>query len=660
MLRSLRCSRLLQSHIYVLALTSLLGLSSSLIIGEKGLLQAKFRGVQSHGDDPSVRHGFESRYIGHQHIRRKSRILLQTDPDGVNEQDANDATKGMEQNSAEINDLIKTAKSILADNEGNMKDDEDTPDIDEKTARKLGLTESDVADLRKLHDDPKAALSFLGKDESNNDVDGRRALDNELDDVAEAKPQQGSSSSHRIHDKSEILADAMQRIGEEGVKESGNNLTGNDASSAAADLRRIGKTETSTREDDSDANRNDGHPRRPAHPVDHSTRAKSESYVLVKQVQNLTRLLEASNRESARLKLIFTKARSEFQHHIEEARNERNEEVEEMRLTIIEQKRAFDELFREKQLISKVLADEQRSLKELHEKIQHPDLAVWLRQRAERASLLMESPETDAMKYYAQKYMAPRVDKLRHRLEMVEKRIEHTVDHLLPEKYGWFVATLVSVFIVGFPVFVVMSTVVTVSTSMSLKQCVLLGNVFLTAMTMALCIVGIVLRQDPLQTLYEGSKQLFILIQLAIAMTFPCFVFTLLMTTLRVHDRLEKIVFGCQLVFYILTGLNYHSHVWRPAMLDENIQTTRMMYVVFLMNFMSMTVLTISVARVPDRGSFLWDLEAAGSKTNDNSEKAITQSPWSAASTASKPSASTLTQRTLTTSTNNAADDKTE
>lgn len=316
--------------------------------------------------------------------------------------------------------------------------------------------------------------------------------------------------------------------------------------------------------------------------------AKSDAY----RVQTT---LERTTQELGRTK-------ANFQRTLDSAQNEQKSETEELTTTILEQKRAFDELFEEKTLLSQMLGDEQKTLRELQKKIQHPDLALWMRQRAERVAVFVDTPETDAVKYYARKYMAPNVTKMKSKLQLLEKRVERTVDHLLPARYGGMVALLLCIGLIGFPVFVTMSSVVSVSKMVSLRQYVLLGNVFLTAFSGGLCIAGLLLRQDPLQTLYEASESMFILLQLMTAIAFPLFLGVIGCAVMKARDGLDMFVFGCEFVFYSLLAMNYRSRVWRPAMLGQNIETSGMMYIVYVMDFLSMTALTISSARTEKYG----------------------------------------------------------
>lgn len=325
---------------------------------------------------------------------------------------------------------------------------------------------------------------------------------------------------------------------------------------------------------------------------------ESEMAVLRSKIRSLENSLANANEETESVQAELTQSREMFQKTLHSEKLEHRNEKEELTEAIEERKRAFEELFEEKQVLGQILREEQETLHQLQEKIRHPDLGLWIKQRAERAAILMETPETDAMKFYARKYMAPEVTKMRNRLALLERKVERGVDHLLPAKYGSVVALLLTVGLVGFPVFVTMSTVLSLTKSVSLRQYVLLGNVFLTAFSGGLCIAGLLLRQDPLQTLYEASENMFMMLQLATAIAFPAFIGVIACAVVKARDREDLFVFGCELVFYVLVGLNYRARVWRPAMLGQNIETSRMMYLVYVIDFLSMTALTVSSAKL--------------------------------------------------------------
>lgn len=258
--------------------------------------------------------------------------------------------------------------------------------------------------------------------------------------------------------------------------------------------------------------------------------------------------------------------------------------------------RAFDELLEEKKLLSRELRKEQGQLVALQERIRDPSLGAWVRRRAERAAVLLDSPETDALAYYAQLYMRPRVARMRHRLEVIEKRLEMSVDHVLPAKYGAPVAVLLLMGLFAFPILAVFRVTLTLSSKISLRQYLLLGNVFLVALAFSCCVARVLLRQDPLKTLYQASEQAFLFLQLLIGLAFPMFLLLLAVIVYKARRRGNAYIFACEFVFYFMVGLNYRRRVWEPAMVGEVIHSNTMMYVVYLVDFVCMTMLTVSAA----------------------------------------------------------------
>lgn len=519
-----------------------------------------------------------------------------------------DIDKELSDDDKELQELLDKAKQLVSNTEKRTKGGSEPHPLtqdDIKFAKDAGLTDDDLDDLQGV----KHKVKMWGDDTDDGGMGQRRSMYAQRPD-SDSPPDGMVAPAKREH-KGMSEAEARALVEEE--REQNMAKYKRDLAAYEAVLRGDGVARNHG------AGENEGgqvdaaglkRPIRPREPSDPTMR--SERMKLQEKVNELETKLTAANDDTARLRAILSKSRAAFQHSVEEAKQEQADEMTEMRSTIEEQKRAFNELFEEKKVMSRVLDDEQKALKYLQERIQHPDLGMWLRDRAHRAALLMETPETDAMKFYAKRYMAPRVDKLTHRLQVLERRVEQTVDHLLPTKYGTFVAIILCCVLIAFPVYVTMMTVLTLSTRMSLKQYVLLGNIFLAALAIALCVMGLVLRQDPLQTLYEANGNLFIMMQIIASILFPLFLLVVFATTIHVDDRLDKFVFGCEFLFYLVVGLNYRAKVWRPTMLGQNIETNSMMYFVYLMDFISMTLLTVSIARVPmnDQSRITFDLEA--------------------------------------------------
>lgn len=272
----------------------------------------------------------------------------------------------------------------------------------------------------------------------------------------------------------------------------------------------------------------------------------------------------------------------------------------ELKRQLNELRQAFDEVLAEKRQLGVVVRDEHSQLTALQDQIRSPSLAVWLKERAIKLRELVDAPESDAVAYYARLYVKPRLGRVRHGLARLERRVERSVDHVLPARYGAFVAALLTAAIVGFPLAVAARLTVSLSRTLSLPQYVLLANVFLAALALALVFARVILQQDPLQTLYDASEQLFVLTQLALGVAFPAFLVLLGATAWRARGRGNAYIFACEFVFYVMIGFNYRRRVWLPSMVGEVIHANGTMYIVYLVDFICMTVLTVSAARGGD------------------------------------------------------------
>lgn len=268
------------------------------------------------------------------------------------------------------------------------------------------------------------------------------------------------------------------------------------------------------------------------------------------------------------------------------------QEVEELR-------RAFSELLKEKRELTQVVREDQKHLEELQKKIQNPTLGEWLRKRAIRGAQLLDVPEAEALGYYAKLYMKPKLGKARDGLFALEKQVEAGVDSVIPAKYGTQIAILLTAALVGFPTLIVFKLAIRLSRTLSIAQYVLLINVFLSALTTGLIIARLLLGQDPLQTLYESAEHLFMATQLLLCFFYVGFMILLMISVFRYRSR-KRLIFILEFVFYWLIGSNYRRRVWQPVMLGEVIHSNFIMYSIYLVDFVCMTLLTI---RAADRGS---------------------------------------------------------
>jgi hypothetical protein len=279
---------------------------------------------------------------------------------------------------------------------------------------------------------------------------------------------------------------------------------------------------------------------------------------------------------------------------------------------LAEQERAFAGVMEEKRYLADMLREEEQTLAKLNHKVQNPDLGMWIKTRAARVKVFFETPETDAAAYYAGRFVNAKVSAARERINYLEEEVEKSVDVVLPARYGGFVALVLSAILVGFPVAVTALAITRITKSISLRQHVLLGNLFFASLVIGVCGIGLVLRQDPLRTLYDAAENMFVLLQLALACAYTVFILTLVRAARRARDNRDLVVFGSELVFYLLVGMNYHARVFRPAMLGLTLDTSKALYIVYAVDFCAMIALTVSSASSEYFGDDEDDDEDAG------------------------------------------------
>jgi hypothetical protein len=267
-----------------------------------------------------------------------------------------------------------------------------------------------------------------------------------------------------------------------------------------------------------------------------------------------------------------------------------------------EQSRAFDELLKEKSRLTKMLKEEHARLEEYQRKANSPELGEWLRLRSARLQAYFENPETDAVSYYAKRFVESELSAAQDGLSSLESKLERTVDALLPTRYSSFVAVALTFLITAFPIAVTTRYMHTLSRSISLRQYVFLGNLFLASFAIGVGVLGLVLRQDPLVTLYDSAENMFIFLQLGLAIVYVGILFLLGLTLRGLwHDR-AAVVFGSELVFYLAVGYHYHGRIWGPTMLGRPLGTSPALYVMYVVDFCAMVALTISTVE-PGKGA---------------------------------------------------------
>lgn len=289
------------------------------------------------------------------------------------------------------------------------------------------------------------------------------------------------------------------------------------------------------------------------------------------------------------------------QHELETLRSTHSTTAEVTKL-----RNAFSQLLSEKQELVRAVRAEHEQLMTLQKRIRNPSLGIWLENRASLLRSVLELPETEALAYYARLYMKPKLGKARDGLAALERHLESGVDHVLPAKYGTWLAVLLTILLVGVPCVVVLRLALSLSRTLSLAQYVLLVNVFLSVLCLALLVARLVIAQDPLDTLHQSTEHLFVVTQLLLGIAFPVFMMLLAGTAWQASKRRNGTwyMFACQIVFYIMVAANYRKRVWHPTMMGEVIHANVLMYIVYLIDFLCMTALTIGAARNSERPTF--------------------------------------------------------
>lgn len=261
---------------------------------------------------------------------------------------------------------------------------------------------------------------------------------------------------------------------------------------------------------------------------------------------------------------------------------------------------AFYQLLKEKKALAAEVQADHAQLESLQRRIQNPTLGAWLTKRTTRVRRLISAlPETDALAHYTKIYMKPSLKASTKQFHALEQGVARVI----PNKTSAFIIALMMIFV---PSILVLRLTYTLTQKLSLAQYVLLINVFLCGLMISLLISSLVLNIDPLQNLYENAEHVFMVIQCLLTLIYPAFL-ALLCFTIRKNykvDNAKAFIFALELMFYVVIGLNYQKRIWKPSMLGQVLHSNLSMYILYLLDFVCMTALTISASRNSERPTF--------------------------------------------------------
>lgn len=247
-------------------------------------------------------------------------------------------------------------------------------------------------------------------------------------------------------------------------------------------------------------------------------------------------------------------------------------------------------------------------LTELHKKMEDPKLLEWIHEQKEKVSkLLAEHPEANAL--IESVHQVGEED-----LGTMEKFVEKEIESYVGSQYLPVVAWTLSLAILSVPLMVSFYGLMRISQRLSVRQFILVGNFLNMAITLILCLVGVITGADPLSSLQAISQTNFVVVQLLVALVFVLFCLLLGSSIALAETNREKDIFVAQLCFYLLMAAHYQSIVWHPAMLGSIVSPLWIWYPTYAGIFLGMTFLTAIVGAINSRNPSLLDLENNGEK----------------------------------------------
>eukprot|EP00172_Hildenbrandia_rubra_P001090 Plantae.Rhodophyta-Hildenbrandia_rubra.ctg16527.p1 GENE.Plantae.Rhodophyta-Hildenbrandia_rubra.ctg16527~~Plantae.Rhodophyta-Hildenbrandia_rubra.ctg16527.p1 ORF type:complete len:654 (+),score=148.09 Plantae.Rhodophyta-Hildenbrandia_rubra.ctg16527:3177-5138(+) len=278
-------------------------------------------------------------------------------------------------------------------------------------------------------------------------------------------------------------------------------------------------------------------------------------------------------------------------------RHAKDEEIGKLEKEMEEEEVQKRIVLRQSQMLKDMLEEDEKMLKELKKKADNPDIKLWLGKRVKKVTKYLDNPETEAVADFAKRYFAGGVHKGSSKFSEVERKVEKGIGKMIPAKYGSLVGSVLTLILVGLPVGLISYAFCSFTTLISTRQYILLGNCFFTLFTIGLCAIGLLLWDDPLQTLYFLSRGNFVGINFIVGIIFSLFCLFIMRAIATAKSDQERITFGSELFIYAVVGVHYHVNVWQPAMLDNPIRTSYVTYILYLLLFCTAIVFTVTIAK---------------------------------------------------------------
>lgn len=258
---------------------------------------------------------------------------------------------------------------------------------------------------------------------------------------------------------------------------------------------------------------------------------------------------------------------------------------------------------------ARVLSDQQMLI-EMHRSIQDPKLVRWIKDRTDQLAHTIAT-NVEAQKEFEMKILKTVEEAGKEDIASVEHLVEREIEGLVSSRYQRVAAWTLSLTIVAAPLFVTAYGLSRMGRRLSVRQFLLLGHVTNTIIALVICVVGLLIGNDPLARLQAVSRTNFVVVHLLVTFAFGMFCMLLASAIRSAENTREKDIFVAQLCLYVALAVRYHYAIGRPAITGQTVSPSWVWYPLYLGVFLGMSFLTAVVSAFGNRSQGRGDIESS-------------------------------------------------
>jgi len=240
------------------------------------------------------------------------------------------------------------------------------------------------------------------------------------------------------------------------------------------------------------------------------------------------------------------------------------------------------------------LLQEQTRLIQLEHSLDNSQLIISVRQHLESLLKDMDSGETLAALSKLSEYIAL-VESMEGALQ---DSLQRAVD-VIPKTHSFSLAFgFILYLILASPLAIFAYVMVKFSRKVTLPQVILLTHSCFFLISLAFVILGLHLRQEPMNKLAQTHREVLIALQIGLSMIYVTMMGLLARAIITQRElRSARVVYVVQFVLYLIIGLHYRVKAWRPVLLQRVITLKSWHYVMYLLFFLCMVSYTTNLLR---------------------------------------------------------------